>query len=127
MTLFHAIAFVDHQSAEILQFDALQVVVRKIREHLTFSSQHHSNLRGEHEFFGQICNGFHGIAEVLVVGAQTDLVDFQDYVAEYRPLMLPRIVGYEVIDHQTNDDLVAMARQYFIKHDQTISSRVLPI
>jgi hypothetical protein len=36
MSLFHAVAFVDHQSAEVLQFASEHVVERKVHEHLKF-------------------------------------------------------------------------------------------
>jgi hypothetical protein len=124
MSLFHAVAFVDHQSAEILQFGSEQVVEQKVHEHLKFTRQHHSGVRTEHEFFGQVCDALAGIAEVLVVGGHQGLADFRHYVDKHRPQTAPRIVGYQVVDHPTENQLVALARKHFVKHDQMVGIRV---
>ena len=118
MSLFHAVAFVDHQSAQVLQFDAEHVVESKVREQFHFTRQHGSGVRTEHEFFGQVCDALDGIAEVLVVGGHTGLADFRHYADKHRPLTAKRIVGYEVVDHPTENQLVALARKHFIKIDQ---------
>jgi hypothetical protein len=124
MSLFHAVAFVDHQSAQVLQFGSDQVVERKVHEHLHFTRQHNSGVRSEHEFFGAVCDAFDGIAEVLVTGGHTGLADFRHYVEKHRPLTAARIVGYEVVDHPTENQLVALARKHFVKYDQMVGTRV---
>jgi hypothetical protein len=118
MSLFHAVAFVDHQSAQVLQFSSEQVVERKVHEHRHFTRQHGSGVRSEHEFFSDVCDALDGIEEVLVVGGHTGLADFRHYVEKHRPLTAKHIVGYEVVDHPTEKELVALARKHFIKYDQ---------
>ena len=125
MSLFHAVAFVDHQSAEVLQFDSEHVLEHKVQQHLQFTNQHHSGVRTEHEFFGQVCDAFEGIAEVLVVGGHTGLAEFRHYVGKHRPLIAPHIVGYEVVDHPTENQLVALARRHFGKSDTMAGRRAL--
>jgi len=124
MSLFHAVAFVDHQSAEILQFDSEHVVEHKVHEQLAFTRQHASGVRTEHEFFGQVCDALDGIAEVLVVGGHTGLADFRHYADKHRPLTAQRIVGYEVVDHPSENQLVALARKHFVKYDRMAGTRV---
>jgi len=114
--LSHAVAFVDHQSAEVLQFDSQQVLEHKLREHRHFTRQHASGVRDEREFFGAVCDALEGIAEVLVAGRHTGIADFRHYVAKHRPLTAARIVGYEVVDHPTEPQLVALARQHFASY-----------
>lgn len=118
MSLLHAVAFVDHQSAQVLQFDSEHVVERKVHEQLHFTRQHGSGVRTEHEFFGQVCDALDGIAEVLVVGGHTGLADFRHYVDKHRRPTAKHIVGYEVVDHPTENQLVALARKHFVKYDQ---------
>ena len=124
MSLFHAVAFVDHRSAEVLQFGAEQVLEQTVHQHFKFTPEHHSGVRTEHEFFGHVCDALDGIAEVLVVGGHTGLADFRHYVNKHRPLTAQRIVGYEVVDHPTENQLVALARKRFVKVDQFIGTRV---
>ena len=124
MSLYHAVAFVDHQSADVLQFGSEQMVDHKVDQHLKFTREHHSGARTEHEFFGQVCDALDGIAEVLVTGGHTGLADFRHYVDKHRPLTAARIVGYEVVDHPTESQLVALARKHFVKYDQFVGTRV---
>ena len=124
MSLFHAVAFVDHQSAQVLQFDSEHVVQRQVHAHQKFTRQHASGVRTEHEFFGQVCDALDGIAEVLVVGGHSGLADFRHYVDKHRPIAGKCIVGYEVVDHPSENQLVALARKHFVKYDQKLGTRV---
>lgn len=54
MSLFHAVAFIDHQSAEVLQFDSEHVLEKKIHHQQKFTRQHGSLVRTEHEFFSRM-------------------------------------------------------------------------
>lgn len=118
MTTLHAVVFVDHQAAQVLQFDAEHVQAEKIKASSQHSRQHGNLVRTEHEFFGQVCDALAGIAEVLAVGPHTGLADFQHYVRKHRPALVPKIVDYQAVDHPSDKQLVALARQYFLKHDR---------
>ncbi len=122
MSLFHAVAFVDHQSAQILQFSPEEVVVSTVHEHLKFTRQHGSIVRTEHEFFGQVCDALDGISEVLLTGGHTALADFRHYVDKHRPQTARRIVGYEVVDHPSANQLVAHGRRFFARFDRTLGA-----
>jgi stalled ribosome rescue protein Dom34 len=117
MPTFHAVAWVDHESAQVLQFDAEHVQADRIKAHTHYTRQHGSEVRSEHEFFGHVCDAMTGIAEVLVVGPHTAIADFRHYVEKHRPETAQRLVAYEALDHVTENQLVAKARQYFVKHD----------
>jgi hypothetical protein len=117
MSTFHAVAFVDHHHAQVLQFSSEKVVERKVHEHLHFTRQHASGVRSEHEFFAEVCTALDGIAEVLVVGGHQGLADFRHYVDKHRPQTAKCIIGYEVVDHPTENELVALARKHFAKYD----------
>jgi len=125
MSLYHAVAFVDHQSAQVLQFSADHVVKQMLHQHLHFTRQHASGVRSEHEFFGEVCDALEGIAEVLVVGGHKGLADFRHYVDKHRPLTAKHVVGYNVVDHPTENELVALARKHFARNDP-MGGRTLP-
>jgi stalled ribosome rescue protein Dom34 len=118
MTLFHAVVWVDHQSAQILQFDAEHVQAQKLKSHSHHTRQHGSSVRTEHEYFAELCTALAGISEVLVVGPKTGLTDFRHYVEKHRPAVGGQIVGWEVHERVSDAQLVAMARQYFLKYDR---------
>jgi hypothetical protein len=118
MSHSHAVVWTDHQTAQVLQFDAEHMQGKKIRSHNHYTRQHGSAVRTEHEFFGEVCDAVEGIAEVLVAGSHTAIADFRHYVYKHRPHTAARIAGYEVVDHPSENQLLAAARKYFLKHDK---------
>lgn len=119
MSLAHAVVLIDHQNAKVLQFDAEHVQIQKVKAHSHHTRQHGSTVRTEHEFFGEVCDALSGIAEVLVTGAHTAQSDFRHYVDKHRPAVGKQIVGWETVDHPSEGQLLALARQYFVKRDNT--------
>jgi len=124
MSQFHAVAFVDHHNAQVLQFGAEPAVEQKLHEHKHFTRQHGSDVRSEHEFFADVCDALEGISEVLVVGGHQGTADFRHYVDKHRPLTALRISDYQVVDHPSEKELVALARKYFVRHDKMVGNPV---
>ena len=118
MSLFHAVVWTDHQSAQVLQFDPEHVKVHKVKAHAHPTARHGSSVRSEHEFFGALCDSLDGIAEVLVTGSHTAIADLHHYVDKHRPHTAAHVVGYEVVDHPTEKQLVALARKFFLESDR---------
>lgn len=118
MKTFHAVAFVDHHHAQVLQFNAEAVVERKVKEHQHLTRQHGSAVRSEHEFFAEVCKTLEGIPEVLVAGGHTGLAAFRHYVEKHQPQTAKHIVGYEIVNQPTDNELVATARSFFVKYDR---------
>ena len=121
MSHSHAVVWTDHQSAQILQLDAEHIEAKKIRSHNHYTRQHGSAVRTEHEFFGEVCDALDGIAEVLVTGSRTAIADFRHYADKHRSHIAAHIVGYDVVDHPSESQLVAAARKYFLKHDRMVA------
>jgi len=118
MPTLHAVVRVDHQSGQILQFDAEHVAAEKIKAHSHHTAQHGSTVRTEHEFYGHLADALAGVQEVLVVGAGTAPVAFKSYCEKHRPAIARQIVDVQVVDHPTEAQLVALARKYFLGHDR---------
>lgn len=118
MSLFHAVVSIDHHTAQIMQFDAEQVQVQKVKAHTHHTRQHGSSVRTEHEFYGEVCDALADINEVLVAGSHTAQSDFRHYVEKHRPAVVSQIVGWETVDHPSEGQLLALARQHFVKHDR---------
>lgn len=121
MPLYHAVVWTDHQNAQVLQFDAAHVQAEKLHAHTHHTAQHGSRVRSQHEFYAHLCESLEGITEVLLTGSHTALADFRHYVEKHRPQTAARIVAWEVVDHPTTNQLVALARRFFRAYDQTVS------
>lgn len=117
-TTFHAVLWIDHQQAQVLQFDPDHVESRKVKAHTHHTAQHGSRVRTEHEFFGAVCDALEGIAEVLAMGPRTGLDAFRHYVEKHRPALARHLVDYQAADRPTDPQLVAEARKYFAKYDR---------
>lgn len=118
MPTFHAVVWLDHQSAKVLQFDAEHVETEQLKAHTHHTRQHGSAVRSEHEFFAEICTALTGITEVLVVGSSTAQTDFKHYVDKHSPQIAAHVVAYESVDQPTENQLVMMAKQFFLRHDR---------
>lgn len=118
MTRFHAVVFIDHHHADVLQFDPEHVEAQKIKASARHTKHHGNSVRTEHEFFAHVCDALDGIAEILITGSKTGLADFKHYADKHRAETAQRIVGYETVDHPSENQLIALARQYFLKYDR---------
>lgn len=123
MSLRHAVVWADHHTAEVVQFDAEQVQASSIRAHKHPTAQHGSGVRAEHEFFADVCSALEGIPHVLVTGSHTAVADFRHYADKHRPQTAARIVAYQVVDHPSENQLVALARAYFLKQGETVRTQ----
>jgi stalled ribosome rescue protein Dom34 len=108
----------DHHSANILQFDTEHVQAEKVKASSRHTRQHGSAVRTEHEFFADVCDALQGIGEILVTGSKTAQADFKHYLEKHRPNQVKSVVGYETVDHPSDNQLIALARQYFLKYDR---------
>lgn len=118
MNLFHAVVWTDHHHAEVLSFDDEQVVERKLAAHVHPTAQHGSAVRTQHEFHAALCDAMEGIAEVLVVGSHTALADFRHHVEKHRPALARHVAAWQVGQHASPRQLVAQAREFFVRHDR---------
>ncbi|NVO07637.1 MAG: hypothetical protein HXX19_17700 [Rhodoferax sp.] len=118
MPLHHAIVFVDHHCARIVQFGSEQAHERKVNAHLHLNGQDERNQRSQHEFFAKVCDGLDGVAEVLVVGGHSGITDFRHYAQKHRPGTAAHIAGYAPVDHPSDNELVALGRQWFTHQAQ---------
>lgn len=118
----HAVAWIDHHTAQVLRIDAEQVLDQKVKEHVHYTRQHGSKLRSEHEFFGEVCDALAGIASILVAGSHTAQADFRHYVEKHRSAVAAQIVGWETVDHPTEGEIVKMAREFFVKRGELVAT-----
>jgi stalled ribosome rescue protein Dom34 len=118
MTKVHAVLLIDHQHARLMGLDSAPVEVQKLKTHTHHTRQHGSQVRTEHEFFGEVCDALNGIKEVLVTGSHQAQADFRHYVEKHRGHISPQIVGWETVDHPTDGQLAALAKKFFDKYER---------
>jgi stalled ribosome rescue protein Dom34 len=111
--------WLDHREARVFQIttDAANAQTVRLAQHI-----HHKNppKHGSREhpddakkFFSELCHALDGSGEILVLGPSTAKLAFIRYVHKSQHTLEPRIAGVESVDHPTDGQLVAYARQYF--------------
>ena len=115
MSSTHAVVFIDHAHARILQFDSEHLEAHQARSHTHPTAQHGSDVRAVHEFFAHVCDSIDAADGALVLGSRHGIADFERYVTGHRPATAQHIAGYDVVDHPTENQLVAQARQFFVQ------------
>lgn len=118
MPFKHAVLLIDHQHARVLQFDAGRVQVQKLATHRHHTRQHGSEVRTEHAYFSEVCDSLGGVGEVLVAGGHQAQTDFRHYLEKYRPQMLKQVTGWKTVDHPSEGQLLALAKEHFDKVDK---------
>ena len=116
MTTFHAVVWMDHQEAHVLMFDREHVQSQRVKSR---SHHKHQGKSGETAaFYGEVAKALHGCHEVLVTGPGRARDEFRDWCASHDAAVGKVIVDSVPSDHPSDNQVVAMARQYFKKFDQ---------
>jgi hypothetical protein len=69
-------------------------------------------------FYTEVCDSLEGIGEVLVVGPQTGLSDFKNFADKHRPQVAEHLVAFERMAAASEGQLIAKAREFFVRYDQ---------
>lgn len=124
MTYGHAVVWIDHQHATIIDFtfdDHHVVAVEKI------GGQHkvhrRSGLPGsgkapvDHQYFDGIAEALGTAREVLIVGPGPAKQELRHELDHRHPEVGKRVVAVETVDHPTDGELLAFAKHYFKRFD----------
>lgn len=110
MTFPHAVIWMDHQTAHVIEFDSEHMQEHHLRAHAHPTRQHRSTVRTEHEFFAEVCDAVAAKESILLTCAHKVQADVRHFIEKHRPALAPRISGWEIVDHPTSAQLVALAR-----------------
>ena len=146
MSTNHAIVWIDHKEAHVLMFDREHVEAQRVQSRKTFHKAmggHAGSHQGKHgrgaetsgshspdgghassneEFYHEVAQALAGVHEILVAGPAQAKDEFRAHCARHDKAVDKAIVGIIPSDHPTDPQLVAMAKQYFLKHDKMQST-----
>ncbi len=122
----HVVVWLDHSEAHIVAFNreeaAAPAVVHAPRRH---EHQHHhadsvgAGKAAEHpEYYEAIVAAIRGVREWLIVGPANAKLAFVKHVSRRHHDLLDHLIGVETVDHPSDAQLLAYARQYFIAADR---------
>jgi hypothetical protein len=127
MKTMHAAVWLDHSEARIFHlskdgFDEKILQTEKPHRHLHRKSGPGavSGRRGmiEPAFYEEITRSLSDAEEILVLGPSTAKLELIRYAHKHSAPVAERIIGVETVDHPSDRQIVAYARQYFEAADQ---------
>ena len=107
----------DHQEAHVLMFDREHVASQRIK-----SRAHHKHQGKPHDMaalFADVAQALCGTHEVLLTGPGSARDEFRDWCKTHQTELVRNVVDSIPSDHPSDAQVVALARQYFKKFDQT--------
>ena len=124
MTYQHAIVWIDTQHATVIDYsvdDRHVVQVEReggpTRVHLRSGIPGTGKRPEDPKFFQAVVDALGDAREVLVVGPGQGKVIFRKELDQHYPAVARRVVGVESLDHPSNGELLAFAKQYFRRVD----------
>lgn len=116
MTTFHAVVWIDHAEAHVLYFDRDHALASRIRSRS--HHKHQGQASDQAAFFTSVWNALQGTREVLLTGPGNGRQAFSKWVSQHHPAGAGVIAQSLPVDHPTDNQLVALARQFFLRHDR---------
>lgn len=123
MSTFHAVVWIDHSEAHVVMFDREHMDAQRIK-----SRSHHKHQGKDAfdpNFFPAVATALAGTHEVLLAGPGSARIEFRKWCDEHQPLIAKTIVESVAADHPSDGQLVALARQYFLRHDRMTADPAL--
>jgi stalled ribosome rescue protein Dom34 len=124
MSLSHAVIWIDHQEAHVIQFnaDASESEIIKTKSKHTKIHQKAGVVGSGHQstdqhYLHQVIESVSGANEILIVGPGSAKLELFRHVQNHDPAISEKIVGIETVDHPSDGQLLAHAKKYFIKAD----------
>jgi len=117
---YHAIVWIDHHEARVFHFSANDVDRLVLHpDHPTRHIHHKANSIGsgrdenDREFFHAVTESIASAGAILVIGPANAKTELLKHIHNREPRLMSTVVGVATVDHPSDAQLVAYARQYF--------------
>ena len=116
----HEIVWIDHREARVLHVGDGSTVEHTVAAPNHLHHRHPKRESGAKEhpddarkFFQAISKSLSGATHILLVGPSSARLELAQYAHDHDHALEARIVGGETVDHPTDAQLAAYAKQYF--------------
>jgi len=127
---FHAVVWIDHHEARVFHFnvdDAERAVVHPEHPPRHVHHKAHSvgsgNVAEDQKFFHAVVTEIGAAGAVLIGGPASAKHELFKHIQRHDPQLAAKISAVEALDHPTDKELVAHARQYFRAADRMAPQR----
>ncbi len=129
MSHVHAVIWLDHREARVIDFSADDVHKTVVRHQGGHRQVHHragsvgaGHSADDAHFFDAIVAATGDALEVLVTGPGQAKVAFRHHLDARHRGFASRVLGVESLDHPSDGELLAFARKYFVKADRMLGT-----
>jgi stalled ribosome rescue protein Dom34 len=120
MLLDHAVIWIDHREAHVIQFNESASENEIIRTQSKHPHLHHKagttgsgHATPDKSYLHAVTEAVAKAAEILVVGPGSAKLELLRHAQQHDPLIAKKILGIETVDHPTDRQLLAYAKKYF--------------
>ena len=125
MAFRHMVVWIDHSEAHIMGFNAEQSETTQVQAHSSHKKLHlKSGKPGsghpaeDQTYLHEVAHALAPAQEILIVGPGSAKLALLKHMHKHDSAIGDRVVGVETVDHPTDGQLLAHARQYFIAADR---------
>lgn len=123
MSLVHAVVWIDHHEAHVIQYNAEASESELIKTNSKHS--HHqkagvsdsSHIGADQGYLHEVIDAVSGAGEILIVGPGSAKLELFKHAHNHDAKISAKIVGIETVDHPTDGQLLAYAKKYFHRID----------
>ena len=127
---FHAVVWIDHHEARVFHFNADDAERAVVHPHEPTRHIHHKahsigsgHAPEDQHFFHAVVEAIGTAGAVLIGGPANAKHELFKHIQRHEPQLMARISGVETLDHPTDRELLAHARQYFRAADRMAPQR----
>lgn len=119
MSHFHAVVWMDHAEAHVLQFTSDEVekaIIHSKGKHrqVHLRAQPGSGKTPEDvDYFKKVVSSLEGAQQILLTGPANEKNEFRKYLQDHSKAVAARIVAVETSDHPTDGEILKQARKFF--------------
>ena len=124
MSHFHAVVWMDHAEAHVLQFtpdESENTVVhaggKHHKIHLRSGKPGSGKAPEDTEYFKHVADSLEGARQILLTGPAGEKHAFKKYLDAHLKAVAARIVAVKTSDHPTDGELLKQARKFFVAAD----------
>lgn len=115
----HTVVFIDHKEARIFRLQPGATAESTIHApHFIHRHPKESDRAKDYpdetrRFFHEVASALADTEGTLIVGPSTAKLDLLRYVQKHDHLLEQKIIGVETVDHPTDKQIIAYAKEYF--------------
>jgi len=122
MSFNHAVVWLDQAEAHVIHFtrDAAESeVIKTTSQHQKAGVVGNNRAEEDTSHMCEIADSLSEAKEILIVGPGMEKLAFMRHLNKHHADTADKVVSVETVDHPNDGQLLAYARKYFVKSDQT--------